>query len=74
MLCPGVVSGSYERDARINFGEGSFEWKLKALVHFIRLKIDRKANAPPALHVFGFIGWIEPSDKNLKLMFQRGLV
>ena len=37
--------GSYERDARINFIEGSFDWKLKVLVHFLRVK--RVKLAPP---------------------------
>jgi hypothetical protein len=28
----------YRRDARINFREGSFGWKLKVLVHFLRAR------------------------------------
>jgi hypothetical protein len=35
---PWGIYCSYERDARINFREGSFDWKLKVLVHFLRVK------------------------------------
>jgi hypothetical protein len=30
--------GSYEGDARINFIQGSFDWKLKVLVYVLRVK------------------------------------
>ena len=33
-LYPWGIYGSYERDARKNFQEGSFDWKLKVLVNF----------------------------------------
>jgi hypothetical protein len=55
-LCPGTVCGSHERDARINFTEGSFGWKLKVVVHFLRKKKIGGQLAPPALHAFEFIG------------------
>ena len=37
----------YERDARINFGECSFDLKLKVLVHFLRVKRDLGTNSLP---------------------------
>jgi hypothetical protein len=37
-LCPKGMYGSQERDACINFIEGSFDWKFKVLVHFLRVK------------------------------------
>ena len=46
-LNPGLIYGSYGRDARINFREGSFDWKLKGLVHILRVKSDRRVAIPP---------------------------
>ena len=47
-LCPGGIYGCYGRDARINFIEGSFDWKLKVVIHFLRVKSDwRAASLPP---------------------------
>jgi hypothetical protein len=42
------------RDARINFREGSFEWKFKVVVHFLRVKKDRRASpsCPPHLWMY----------------------
>ena len=37
-LCPGGLYGSYEREARINLTEDSFDLKLKVLVQFLRIK------------------------------------
>ena len=45
-LCPGGIYGSYRKDARINFREGSFDWKLKVLVHFLKLRRDQRASSP----------------------------
>jgi hypothetical protein len=45
MLCPGGIYGSYGRDACINFREGSFDWKLKVLAHFSRVKSDWRAGS-----------------------------
>ena len=35
---------SYERSRRINFGGGSFDWKLEVVVPFLRVKNDRRAH------------------------------
>ena len=35
------------KDARTNFREGSFDWKLKVVVGFFRVKRDRRATRPP---------------------------
>ena len=67
-LCSGGIYGSYRRDARINFGEGIygfygrkacmnfredlFDWKLKVLVQFFRVKRDWRANSPPTHPIF----------------------
>jgi hypothetical protein len=60
MLCPGGIYSSYGRDACINFREGSFDWKLKVLVHFSRVKSNcRAGNLLP--HVLFFP---HASDKN----------
>jgi hypothetical protein len=37
-LCLGGLFGSHGRNARINFTEGSFNWKLKVLVQFLSVK------------------------------------
>ena len=34
-LWVGGIYSSYRRDACTNFRDGSFEWKLKVLVHFL---------------------------------------
>ena len=39
-MCPGGICGSYGRDARRNFREGSFDLKLKILVQFLRVSRD----------------------------------
>ena len=40
--------GSYGRNARTNFKRSSFDWKLKVVVHFSRVKCDQRAvNSPP---------------------------
>ena len=59
-LCPGGIHGSYGRNARINFREGSFDWKLKVLVHF--LSANRYLRATSPLHFFP-----NASNKNFKI-------
>jgi hypothetical protein len=44
-LCPEGLFGSIKRDASINFIEGSFDWKLKVLIHFLRVKRDRRVTS-----------------------------
>ena len=46
-LRPGGIYGSYGRDTRRNLRQGSFCWKLKVLVHFLRVKGDRRSDSPP---------------------------
>ena len=53
--------GSYERDARINFKEGSFDWKLKVRAHFLIVKRDPRAASPPRLL------FQNPSDENFEI-------
>ena len=53
--CSGGIYGSYGRYARINFREGSFEWKLKDVVHFLHVKKYQRATSPsrpPRLWVY----------------------
>ena len=47
------------RDARKNFRDGSFDWKLKVLVQFFRVKRDWSATSPPPRPFFP----PSPSDK-----------
>jgi hypothetical protein len=63
-LCLGGIYGCYGRDACIKFIEGSFDWKLKVLIHFLRVKSDVRAASlplhsiyffPEALHIEGVI-------------------
>jgi hypothetical protein len=52
-----------EEETRINFIEGSFDLKLKVVIHFLRVKSDwRAASLPPnciffpeALHIEGVV-------------------
>ena len=37
-LSPRGIYGFYGRNTRIRFREGSFDWKLKVLVHFLSVK------------------------------------
>jgi len=46
----GGIHGSNGRNACINFEKGSFDWKLKVLVHFLRVKRDWRANSSLILH------------------------
>ena len=47
----GVCGGSYGRYARTNFKRSSFDWKLKLVVHFSRIKCNQRAfNPPPRRH------------------------
>ena len=41
------IYGSHERDACLNFRDGSFNWKLKVVVHFLRVKRDPRATSHP---------------------------
>ena len=45
-FCPGGIYGSYRRDTHINLREGSFDWKLKVLVRFLRIKRDQEVISP----------------------------
>jgi hypothetical protein len=38
---------SYRRGRRINFKEGTFNWKSRVLVPFLRSKSDQRATNPP---------------------------
>jgi hypothetical protein len=44
--CSRGIYGSYGRHACINLREGSFEWKLKVVVHFLRVKKEQRATSP----------------------------
>ena len=40
----------YARGVRINFRDGSFDWKLKVLFTFIRIiKSNRRVSTPPCV-------------------------
>jgi hypothetical protein len=52
---PWVIYCSYERDDRINFREGSFDWILKVRAHFLIVKRDPRAASP------------HPSDENYEI-------
>ena len=62
-LCPGGIYGSYGGDARINIKEGSFDWKLKVLVHFLSVK--RYWRATSSLHLNPIFP--NASNKNFKM-------
>jgi hypothetical protein len=46
----------------MNFGRGLFNWKLKVLVPFLRVKSDRRATTSPHSHFFP-----NTSEINLKI-------
>ena len=65
--------GSYGRNARTNFKRSSFDWKLKVVVHFSRVKCDQRAVKPPLPDAL-FLS--NASDKNFEIaillkIFQR---
>jgi hypothetical protein len=51
-LCPGRISGCYGRNARKNFKEGSFDWKLKVLVQLLKVKRDWRQLTPFPMPLF----------------------
>jgi hypothetical protein len=59
-------------NARINFKEGSFDWKLKVLVHFLRVKRDWMEPSP--LPPFHALFSSNPSDKMFKIAISLKIV
>ena len=46
-LYPRDIYDFYGRSSRINFGEGRFDWKLKVLVPFLRVKSHQRVTSHP---------------------------
>ena len=61
-LWPGGLYDSYERDVGINVREGSFDWKVKVLAHFLLVKRYPRATSPLP-RIFS----PNPSDKNFEI-------
>ena len=62
----GVYMVLMKGDACVSFWEDSFDSKLKVLVHFLRVKRDRRATSPHPLHA---LFSSNPSDKNFARAF-----
>ena len=58
---PGVYTVLMAGATRINFKEGSFDWKFKVLAQFLRVKNDLRVTAPPPSRPFS------PNDKYFEI-------
>ena len=55
--------GSYRKDTRTKYREGSFDLKLKVIVYFLRVKSNRSLATPPQDSLYT----LNASDKNFKI-------
>ena len=59
------------RGCRINFGAGSFDWKLKALACFLRVKSDMRVTRPPSRPPFSKCIRLKFRDSHLFKIVER---